>query len=105
MQNLRSVITILVMAGLFVGLAACDRQPDQARTIFTVTGMHCDACSTSIVTTLEKLDGVNEAVADHETGIAEATYLPRKVDVNNLKSEIETLGYTVIGVETVTVDS
>jgi len=104
MKNVRSVITILVMAGLFLGLTACDQQPDQARTIFTVTGMHCDACSTSIVTTLEKLDGVIGAFADHESGIAEATYLPRKVDVDKLKSEIEMLGYTVIGMETETVE-
>ena len=105
MQNLRSVITILVMAGLFVGLAACDRQPDQARTIFTVTGMHCDACSTSIVTTLESVEGVNEAAADHAMGTAEAIYQPRSVDVDTLKTEIEMLGYTVIGMETEAVDS
>jgi copper chaperone CopZ len=104
MRYLSSATTILVAAGLVAGLAACNQDPGQVRTIFTVTGMHCDACSTSIVTTLEKVDGVNEATADHERGTAVATYRPRKVDVGTLKAEIEKLGYTVIGMETETVD-
>lgn len=104
MQNVRSATTILVMAGLFLGLASCDQQPEQARTIFTVTGMHCDACSTSIVTTLEKVEGVEEAAADHELGTAEATYRPRTVEADVLKVEIEKLGFTVIGMETEAVE-
>ena len=105
MRHLPSAITILVVAGLFFGLVACNQGPDQVRTIFTVEGMHCDACSTSIVTTLEKVEGVEGALADHETGIAEATYRPSKIDIGTLKAEIESLGYTVIRVETVAVES
>jgi copper chaperone CopZ len=92
------------MAGLLAVLVACDQNPDRARAVFTVTGMHCDACSTSIVTTLEKVEGVEGALADHETGIAEATYRPSKVDVDTLKVKIEMLGYTVIGMETEAVE-
>jgi copper chaperone CopZ len=105
MRHVTSTTGILVVAGLFFGLVSCHQGPDQVRTIFTVEGMHCDACSTSIVTTLEKIGGVHEASADHETGVAEATYRPRMVEVDRLKAEIEKLGYTVIGVETVAVDS
>jgi len=100
MRKLRSVATLLVMVGLLAFLVACNHNPDRARTVFTVTGMHCDACSTSIVTTLEKVEGVEGALADHETGIAEAIYRPRSVEADTLKAEIEKLGYTVLGMET-----
>ena len=92
-------------AGLFVGLVACNQDPGKVRTIFTVTGMHCDACSTSIVTSLEKIDGVDGASADHEKGTAEATYRPRKVDADELEAEIDKLGYTVTGMETEAIES
>jgi copper chaperone CopZ len=98
------VSTILIAAGLVVGLVACNQDPGKVRTIFTIEGMHCDACSTSIVTTLEKVEGVDAASADYETGIAEVIYRLRKVDVETLKAEIEKLGYTVVGMETETVD-
>jgi len=105
MRHVTSLTTIVLVVGLFMGLAACNQKVDRSRTIFTVEGMHCDACSTSIVTTLESVAGVNEAAADHAMGTAEAIYWPRTVDVDTLKAEIEKLGYTVIEMETVTVDS
>ena len=105
MRHVRFATTILLAAGLLVALASCGLKAAQARTVFTVEGMHCDACSTSIVTTLERVEGVDGASADHETGIAEAIYWPRKVDVDTLKAEIEKLGYTVMGMKTEAVDS
>jgi len=104
MRHVTPVATIVVVAGLLVGLLACSQDSGQVRTIFTVDGMHCDACSNSIVTSLEKVDGVNEVSADHEKGMAEATYRPRKVEADKLKAEIEKLGYTVIGMETEAVE-
>jgi copper chaperone CopZ len=101
----RSITTILLVAGLVTGLISCDHNADTSRTIFAVSGMHCDACSTSIVTALEKVEGVDEASADHEMGVAEVTYRPRKVDVQKLKAEIEKLGYTVTGMKTEAVES
>ena len=105
MRHVASVTGILLIAGLVFGLTACDQEVDRSVTVFTVDGMHCDACSTSIVTALEKIDGVEEASADHELGIAEAVYRPREVEVDELKVEIEKLGYTVKGMETGTIDS
>ncbi len=104
MRHVTSAITILAVAGLFVSLVACDQKVDRSRTIFTVEGMHCDACSTSIVTILEKVEGVEGAAADHELGTAEATYRPRTVEADALKVEIEKLGYTVLGLETEAVE-
>lgn len=99
MRRVASVAVIVVAVGLLAGVA-CGRGPDRVRTVFSVEGMHCDACSSSIVTTLERVEGVIEARADHEEGTAEAVYRPRSVTAEELKAEIEKLGYTVIGMET-----
>jgi len=78
----RLVMVVLALAVLAAPLAA-DSPPDTVRTTFQVEGMHC---------------------GDHEKGVAEAVYRPRKVEVDELKAEIEKLGYTVTGMETEAVD-
>lgn len=103
-RRLQLVLMVLVVLGLAIPLTA-DSPPDTVRTTFQVTGMHCNGCSSAITATLEKMSGVVEASADHENGVAEAVYHPRKVDVEELKTEIEKLGYTVTGMETEAVDS
>ena len=103
MRHLTSGVKVLLVAGLFFGVA-CNQGPKQVRTVFTVEGMHCDACSTSIVTTLEKVEGVDVVSADHERAWPKhlsAAY--RQADA--LRAEIEKLGYTVIGMETEDVES
>ena len=45
-----------------------------------------------------------EASADHEDGLAEAVYQPREVDAEELKAEIEKLGYMVTGMQTEAVE-
>ncbi len=78
---------------------AADR-PDTVRTVFMVEGMHCDGCSSTIKGTLERMDGVVEASADHEKGSAEALYNFKKATPEDLKQAIEKLGYTVTAMET-----
>jgi len=95
----RLVMVVLALAALSAPLAA-DGRPDTVRTTFQVKGMHCGGCSSTITATLEKVDGVIEASADHERGVAEAVYRSRKVEADELKAEIEKLGYTVSGMET-----
>ncbi len=104
MRQIISAIAMLMVAGFLVVPAAADEKPEQVRTVFNVEGMHCDGCSSTITATLERVDGVVSAQADHETGTAEAVYRPRKVDVEDLKAEIEKLGYTVTGLKTEAVD-
>jgi len=97
-----AVTTALAVFVLLSGVLAsvgCSH-PDTARTVFTVEGMHCDACSSAITTALEKNDGVVEAAADHENGTAEVIYHSRQVEVQTLETEIEDLGYTVTGAQT-----
>ena len=100
-NNVAYVVAIIVLlAGQVVGCA----KPDTVRTVFTVEGMHCTACSSTITVTLERVDGVVEASADYETGIAEAVYRPQTVGAEELKAEIEQLGYTVTAMQTEAVD-
>ena len=98
-------VAILLLLSVLVGPAAAGGRSDLVRTVFTVKGMHCDGCSSTITATLERVEGVDEASADHEKGTAEATYRPRKVEADKLKAEIEKLGYTVTGMETEAVES
>ena len=94
---------VLAILALAAPLAA-DSPPNTVRTTFQVEGMHCGGCSSAIIATLEKVDGVIEVSSDHEKGVAEAVYRPRKVEADELKAEIEKLGYTVTGMETVAVE-
>jgi copper chaperone CopZ len=98
-RNLPVVFALLALAAPL----AADSPPDTVRTTFQVEGMHCGGCSSAIIATLEKADGVIEVSADHEKGVAEVVYRPRRVEVDELKAEIEMLGYTVTGMETETV--
>ena len=93
------IAALMLVLGLALPLAAGGR-PEVVRTVFQVDGMHCGGCSSTITATLERMDGVIEASADHEKGVAEASYHPRKVEVEELKAEIEKLGYTVTSIET-----
>ena len=95
----RLVMVVFALAVLAAPLAA-DSPPDTVRTTFQVKGMHCGGCSSAIIATLEKVDGVIEVSSDHEKGVAEAVYRPSKVEADELKAEIEKLGYTVTGMET-----
>lgn len=96
---LRFLILTVVVAGLAAAATAGGR-PDTVRTVFTVEGMHCDGCSSTITATLERLDGVTEASADHEKGVATAVYHPKKVAAEDLQAAIEKLGYTVTAMTT-----
>lgn len=77
---------------------------DTVSTKFEVEGMHCDGCSATIVGTLKRVDGVLSASAEHENGVARATYRPRDVSADQLRAAIEKLGYTVTAVETTPVE-
>jgi copper chaperone CopZ len=102
----RVATTVVALCALGIGglLAAGCGGDDSVRTVFTVEGMHCDSCSTAITTALEKTDGVVEASADWEQGIAEVVYHAHQVDVATLKAEIEDLGYTVTRTKTTTLE-
>lgn len=51
-----------------------------SRLEFKTTGMVCGGCSTTVVSVLEKMDGVSGVTADHESG---ATALERDSSVDD----------------------
>lgn len=99
MRTSTTVATVVILAGLLIGVG-CGREPVVERTVFSVEGMTCDSCSSGIIATLEKVEGVVRVSADHETGVAEAVYHQSEVEIDELEAEIEKLGFTVVGVTT-----
>jgi copper chaperone CopZ len=96
--------TLMMFMTIALAAFACNR-PDTVQTVFQVEGMHCDSCSAAITESLEHVDGVIEASADYQEGVAQARYHSRKVKVEELKAEIEKLGYTVTSMKTERVES
>ncbi|MBI9063756.1 MAG: heavy-metal-associated domain-containing protein [Marinilabiliaceae bacterium] len=58
-----------------------------------VDGMTCDGCEMTIKKGLEKLDGIIEVKADHESGTAIITVDTTKIDRSKVVASIEELGY------------
>ena len=87
----------IVVAALFA--SACGRS-EVNRTVFAVEGMHCDACSSAITASVEKIEGVVEVSADHEMGVADVTYDSQLLEAEALRTEIESLGFSVVVMET-----
>jgi copper chaperone CopZ len=102
-RTLKPAVVLVVGLALVLVVAGCGRVK-QARTVFTVEGMHCDGCSSAITEALAGTDGVEEASADHGRGMAEVIYRPREVSAEELEAEIEKLGYTVTGARTEVVE-
>jgi len=76
-----------------------DKQKEYVKTSFSVAGMTCDGCESTIAAALEKIDGVKCAKVDHTTGIAEVCYEKRKAEADELGAAIVAVGYTVSGSE------
>ena len=58
-----------------------------------VDGMTCDGCEMTIKKGLEKLDGIIEVKADHESGTAIITVDTTKIERSKVVALIEELGY------------
>ena len=105
--------TMRLLAGLLalavVTAAACSapegESPGLERTVFTVTGMHCDSCNAAIAGALQEMAGVVEASADYTKGEAVAVYRLKQVSAGTLEAAIEKLGYTVTATTTAPVES
>lgn len=60
-----------------------------------IEGMHCEGCATGVVIALSA-KGV-KAKVDFSTREAEIEFNPEKLSLEDIKKEIEKLGYTVVG--------
>ena len=66
--------------------------------VLKVDGMRCGGCEGRVKRTLEAMPQVDEVVASHVEGTAVVT-LNADVADDVLKSAVEGLGFTVLGVE------
>ena len=60
-----------------------------------VTGMSCSHCKAAVEGELNKLQGVQKAYADVQSGTVEVSYDGEKVTTRDLEGAIEEAGYTV----------
>lgn len=63
---------------------------------FAVKGMRCDGCARGVVLSLQDLEGVAAAQARPDPGEAVVTYDPARITRDDLRREIEELGYKVL---------
>lgn len=59
----------------------------------SINGMTCTGCENAIQKTINEFDGVYSSKADFEKGIAVFEFDSVKVDISNVKSAINDLGY------------
>ncbi len=62
-------------------------------TTLEVDGMSCDGCEANVIETLEALEGVSSATADHEAGEVSVAHDEATVDETTLTGAIEDAGY------------
>jgi copper chaperone CopZ len=64
---------------------------------FNVEGMTCEGCEKAIVTSIQKLDGIQEASASHTEGSAMVAFDAAKTDIATISQAITGAGYEVTG--------
>ena len=61
--------------------------------ILSISGMHCSSCAKIIETTLEEKEGVSSISVNYDSKKAFLEFDQQKTNLDEIKSEIETLGY------------
>lgn len=105
--SLVSILPALFAVALLAGCAAesASDDPESAATTdaplttvrMEVSGMTCGGCEQAIRTAVEKLPGVESVEASHADGEAIVKLTGGAERTEELKSTIESLGYTVEG--------
>ncbi len=72
--------------------------PEALEKTIHIEGMMCHHCENAVKTALEKLDGVESAIANHETGLCQVR-LTKEVPDELLKKAVEEEDYTVTSIE------
>jgi copper chaperone CopZ len=104
---------VFSIISMMIGMAGCSQSPETSNEVnkteispenlttvnIKVEGMTCTGCEQSIVSKLEKKEGVQTAEASHTEAIAKITYDKSKLTEKNLAEVIESAGYTVEGTE------
>ena len=58
-------------------------------------GMFCSHCENTVKTSISKLDGIKEVIADAKTNTAKVTYDDSKTDIKAIENAITDAGYGV----------
>ena len=98
MRSTRTLLGITMIVLAVACLTACSEAPPVEAT-FVVEGMTCESCSTAITDALNKMEGVEQASADHAAGTARAVVHDTEIAPDRLAAEIESLGFTVTSTE------
>ena len=92
------VVVALAVLGAYAGTGENETAeqplPDgQNRVVIPVTGMTCGGCCVPVEAALQKLDGVVDAKADYEKGLATVTYEKEKVSVKKIVDAINSTSF------------
>ena len=66
------------------------------KAILAISGMHCASCAKIIETTLEEKSGVNSISVNYDSGKAFLEFNQQETNLNEIKKEIEELGYKIL---------
>ncbi|MEX2235106.1 MAG: cation transporter [Cyclobacteriaceae bacterium] len=64
---------------------------------YLVEGMSCSGCERAIQKVVNNLEGVESAKADLQTSTVSVEYNPEKVNVDQIKSAVNKIGYKIVG--------
>lgn len=59
-------------------------------------GMSCSHCENTVKSSISKLDGIKEVIADAKTNIAKVTYDESKTNIKAIENAITDAGYGVV---------
>ena len=80
-------------AAAFTDAKTAVEQSAGAKATLAVDGMHCGDCSDRIVAALTKIDGVNAAAVDYQTGEALIAFDAAKTNLPFLLATIKDVGF------------
>lgn len=83
---------LLLSLSLLLSLACHKVEPVKAT--YKVGGMSCDACASSIQTSVGEIEGVLSAQVSFKDGQAEVTYDPAKLKPGAVEAAVQRMGYT-----------
>ena len=66
------------------------------RKLVTVYGMTCEACRKTIISGLEKTEGVEKVTVNLPTRLIEVDYADRVITLEQIKKHIQSYGYDPI---------
>jgi copper chaperone CopZ len=67
------------------------------RAAYQVEGMTCSGCERTVQKVIANLQGVESAKADLQTSTVSVEYDPEKVNIDQIKSAVNSVGYRFVG--------